>query len=436
MDRTYCLKFRSISSLLVFASFLVVSNASWAAPTVCAITINSSNEIEAARNQFSQFGYKFVELTQFGDSWFQESCRRKIQCDMLVISGHFAGIFFGESNKTLSISELEKASCQSECDGILKKPKEVFLFGCNTLASKKQDHRSPEEYRRVLLHDGFSPALAEQVVTFRYSPIGVNFTSRMSHIFRQTPRIYGFNSVSPLGKFTGPMFNNYLTKQGPRDYESYLNQLSPGLNKNMHSAFRSTSFVQTAGREWTDKKVNPLCVLESDDRGGDRVSKLEWVRDQMSTGEKDEIITYLNEYFKTQSWRKKWNSAELQIISDIGQIPGLREQFEKILSQKQVWMRRMQSEILELMYALRMISLQEQKSRSVQLLGLNKTPFTEADMRYLCGLGVKVNIDPQMIIEENWKNESFRYAMKCLASPWPQSAELWKMIERHEERAN
>ena len=33
---------------------------------------------------------------------------------------------------------LEEASCNNSCDGILKKPKEVFFFTCNVLAGKQR----------------------------------------------------------------------------------------------------------------------------------------------------------------------------------------------------------------------------------------------------------------------------------------------------------
>ena len=181
--------------------FSVLASVGWAKKTVCSITINSNDEVEAAKKMLPAQDFDFIELTQMGgDDWFKRACEKKVSCDVLIVSGHFGGTFFGSSQKTLPISELESESCSNQCDSILKQPKEVFLFGCNTLAGKNQDKRTPEQYREVLMQDGFTAAQAEQVVAFRYSPIGINFSSRMAHIFRNTSRIYGFNSVSPLGK--------------------------------------------------------------------------------------------------------------------------------------------------------------------------------------------------------------------------------------------
>ena len=111
-------------------------------PTVCTVTINSSDERELFRSHLEK-DFDFVELTDFakleskGD-WFLHSCKQGIRCDVLVISGHFGGSFFGSSRLRLSLEQLERRSCRSSCDGILRHPKEVFLFGCNTTAGKER----------------------------------------------------------------------------------------------------------------------------------------------------------------------------------------------------------------------------------------------------------------------------------------------------------
>ena len=86
--------------------------------------------------------------------WFDRACKKDYKCDILVISGHFGGTFFGESGYTLPIELMEEKSCQQSCPGILSGVKEIFLFGCNTLANKEKDHRTYTEYLQVLLDDG------------------------------------------------------------------------------------------------------------------------------------------------------------------------------------------------------------------------------------------------------------------------------------------
>ena len=126
-------------------------------PTICTVTINSSEEKEVFQSHLGE-DFNFVELTDFAtrsvldtgygnipqgpeiyNDWFLRACQKGVECDILVISGHFGGSFFGSSGLHLGLTELQSRSCQQACDGILKKPKEVFLFGCNTTAGKDQD---------------------------------------------------------------------------------------------------------------------------------------------------------------------------------------------------------------------------------------------------------------------------------------------------------
>ena len=54
---------------------------------------------------------------------------------------------------------MEEASCQARCAGLFRQPREVFLLACNTLATKDEDSRTPEEYLQVLLEHGFDRAV-------------------------------------------------------------------------------------------------------------------------------------------------------------------------------------------------------------------------------------------------------------------------------------
>ncbi|MFZ4403156.1 MAG: hypothetical protein ACOYOK_03560, partial [Pseudobdellovibrionaceae bacterium] len=81
--------------------------------TVCSITINSDQEINAFKKNLSPDLWNFVELTTLkadgpsGSSgtsdedskkdWMKNACAAKPACDILLISGHFGGSFFGKS---------------------------------------------------------------------------------------------------------------------------------------------------------------------------------------------------------------------------------------------------------------------------------------------------------------------------------------------------
>ncbi len=125
----------------------------------CYITINSDDEKKIFQknlksNPETKCAYKHIELTDSitqanKNNWFEDVCSTGVQCDVLVISGHFAGEFIGSNiipgindSTNLPMSTILNQSCQKTCDGILKNPSKVYLFGCNTLSGKEADNRS------------------------------------------------------------------------------------------------------------------------------------------------------------------------------------------------------------------------------------------------------------------------------------------------------
>ncbi len=195
---------------------------------VCSITINSADEIEVFKEHLSPEKFEFVELLpqnkehyKTHDShWFYDACKKNYKCDILVISGHFGGTFFGKSGFTLPTELLEEQSCNKSCSQILSNVKEIFLFGCNTLSDKTKDTRTYEQYLKVLLDDGMARETAERVVAARYSPLGAPFHKRMNFIFSGSKSIYGFDQLSPLGKHISGSLKNYFKSINKR-YGSY-----------------------------------------------------------------------------------------------------------------------------------------------------------------------------------------------------------------------
>src|SRR5436190_15208413 len=58
--------------------------------TVCTITVNSPDEKETFRRLLPPDEFQFVELVERGRSnWLESACRQDVQCDVLLISGHF-----------------------------------------------------------------------------------------------------------------------------------------------------------------------------------------------------------------------------------------------------------------------------------------------------------------------------------------------------------
>ena len=221
----------SIKSLLLLGLIPLVAQGKY---QVCSITINSTDEIKAFREYLPEEHFEFVELvpqvkgehyTEHDSHWFYKSCgNQQYNCDIVVVSGHFGGTFFGEAGYTLPTQMLEEQSCNSSCGGILSRAKEVFLFGCNTLASKIPDHRTYQQYVDVLLEDGMAREMAERVAAARYSPLGDSYKNRMKFIFSGSQTLYGFEELSPLGKHMAPLQIKYFQSVN-QEYGSYKNYM-------------------------------------------------------------------------------------------------------------------------------------------------------------------------------------------------------------------
>ena len=227
---------------------------------VCSITINSADEIKAFRAHLPAGRFQFKELVpqvkgtyyRENDShWFYQSCKNQQNspCDILVFSGHFGGVFFGKTGYTLPTQILEELSCNNSCGGVLSQAKEVFLFGCNTLAGKKPDARTYQDYLNVLLEDGMAREMAERVAAARYSPLGPSYKNRMKFVFSGSQSIYGFKMLSPLGPDMAPFLQKYFKSIGGRygDYGNYMDQKGylEGKNTFLFRHVSHTSMAQT-----------------------------------------------------------------------------------------------------------------------------------------------------------------------------------------------
>ena len=207
----------------VVLALLALSVAAPAAPadkkTVCTITVNSSDEKEAFRRNLPSDKYQFVELVEHGRAdWLSSACRAGVQCDMLIISGHYDGghEFFSEhveASEFLPVAEMERVSCSGSCGGLFSRLKEVYLFGCNTL--------NPEARRSVsanvvssLVQGGLPKAEAERVVRSVNARYGESSRDRMRLVFKDVPVIYGFSSVAPLGPTAAGILNRYFQSAG------------------------------------------------------------------------------------------------------------------------------------------------------------------------------------------------------------------------------
>lgn len=226
----------------------------------CVISLNEPNELEVFRTHLDRKHFDVVDIRAAasagrppdsgagaGGSWLLNACTPQTSCDLIVYSAEFAGGFFGKQGASLSLQEMEEASCQARCAGLFRQPQEVFLLACNTLATKDEDSRTPEEYLRVLLDHGFDRSSAERVVELRYGPLGPSFRESLRRVFAGVPRIYGFSSVAPRGEYTAPMLTRYL--RATPDYADVLLRKARTTSRNtaLFASFAGTSLTQTVG---------------------------------------------------------------------------------------------------------------------------------------------------------------------------------------------
>ena len=204
------------SSVLAFALLTVLcgGDALAAKKTVCTITVNSADEKEMFEQRLPRDKFQFVELVEHGrPDWLAAACRKGIQCDVLIVSGHFAGTdFFSEQIDTqefLPVEEMERVSCSDSCPGLFSKLKEVYLFGCNTLNAEPVATgaagiaRGAADPVRARAGDGPATLAAS-------AAHGETSRDRMRRIFSDVPVIYGFSAKAPVGKAAAGILGRYF----------------------------------------------------------------------------------------------------------------------------------------------------------------------------------------------------------------------------------
>ena len=400
--------------------------------TICAITINSDDEKKLFQAQAAKYPKKFnpvIELTDMGeDDWFKKSCESGIRCDQLVISGHYAGGFFGEKgSKHLEPKEMEEAGCSKTCEGIMKNPHEVFLFGCNTLATKDADHRTPAQYLQVLLQDGIPLAQAEMIVETRYSAIGDSTKATMQRAFGgEDKNIYGFHSVGPSGKNIKGFLQNYFSKINSADHleklqaKRMLGQVS-AANKLLADSLKVTAFAQCKeGNQ--DEKTQKICKLVSNKESDD--VKLDLVMELLS---QNDFLTYLpsiGHYMKELNKENLTPSqkAQIELIQNNkiikNQIVGLADKAQGL---------GMKAEWLTLASNIGFISSEEAASKiKPQILNFLEKPLTVQTLSAICSVAENANFTSAMDIQDKEiKNKSIGqfeiYAYSCLGIKNPET---------------
>jgi hypothetical protein len=299
--------------LLLIVSLMPVL--SWAIPqldpkksTVCSMTLNSDDEREIFRKQIEKDTKTYnpmVELTDFGGSdWYEKACSSGIKCDQLLISSHFSDTFSGTSNgvrRSLSLKKIEKAGCEHSCDGILNNPVEVYLMGCNTVATKAPDSRTPDAYLKHLIEDGIPQARAQLITENRYGKMGDDNKSRMARAFRGKDKIlYGFTARGPSGTTVTPLLNDFFTKTTlganlKKAQNTRLKREVAEVNEELKESLKVTAFDQCSAGKDSEKDRRICKLLHSKISVDDKLSILE---DALTDDQWIKYVPTINGFFK------------------------------------------------------------------------------------------------------------------------------------------
>jgi hypothetical protein len=225
------IKKKWFSSLLFI--FFLTQFAQASKPVICTLTMNSNDEKKIFQSYYKN-EFDFNELTetygkknddndedeQSNEDWFHNACAdQNLVCDVVVLSGHFGGIFDGDyDGPELSLETLRNYAVDGTCNNILQKSKEVYLFGCNTLAKKyKQNSRSRFKtfgsYYQHLINEDYAAPSARFIAESKYYPIGFSIREQMQMIFTGPKIIYGFYDSAPLGRDVSPILKKFLKKR-------------------------------------------------------------------------------------------------------------------------------------------------------------------------------------------------------------------------------
>ena len=299
------------------------------------------------------------------------------------------------------------------CDGILKKPREVFLFGCNTTAGKSQDLRTPEEYTQVLMNDGFSLRQAEQISAFRYSPIGQETRDRMRQVFPHS-RIYGFHSLAPSGSSIVPRLRDYF--ESVPDYRRHLERFPTEQENEFWSQAMRGQWIRSV--DGSAEIENPICILEED---MPIYKKLEWVHDVLSDDTRslayipviDVYLRDLERSFFGADWGNA-PSVELSFLERIQFNERGRERVDDLLSEPMEGLVSAQVQVLNFGQRVGWYDEEVYGQRIKVLLGgLFEENLDIEQKNMICSLAVELDLSLEDLPEESW-NLNTIVALGCV----------------------
>ncbi len=385
--------------LITIISGMAAIDARAAPTTVCTITVNSSNEKDAFRRYLPKAKFEFVELVEPGNrDWLASACRKKVQCDVLVVSGHFGGAqvaateFYSDqvgSDASLPVEEMERASCSESCPGVFAHLKEVYLFGCETLNSSAS-RSTADEIARTLVRRGQSPIEAARVATALNESHGESNRDRMRRTFAGVPVIYGFSSIAPLG----PIASSILTRHLQSASSSEIG--SGQVNQDLLAHFAANSMTVASGLRDADRETpyrNEVCQFYDERLPAAR--KLAFIHDLIARDVADARMFFerIEMFLAALSDEERQAPSFTQALAELGRDQPARESYMGFARNEDS--PPIRARMIEVAYALKWLSPAQRHAEIVRtvndLLADDRMGFAAVDL--MCTLNKNGELD-------------------------------------------
>jgi hypothetical protein len=390
---------KSATILLLFTLFITGwgPDALAGKRTVCTITVNSPDEKEMLRRRLPADQYQFVELVERGrPDWLASACHQGVQCDLLVISGHFDGRteFYSDqvaSSEFLPVVEMERASCSDSCPGLFSHLKEVYLFGCNTLNADAVQSSSSEA-GRSLVRAGHSQVEAGRLARTLDQRHGESSRDRMRRIFMGVPVIYGFSSVAPLGPVAATLLGHYLQP-------SSIGEFGNGRQSTrLLGAFAAESLIAVSGLRPSDPHAayrREVCQF-IDDRPSP-AEKVDFVH-TLLRGDMADVRMFLERievFFASLSERDRHDPSFTRAIDGIAHDDAARERYLRFAEDAdQPFVR---ARMIELAGTLGWLSPPQQRAELMRMIGdlLARKSVGASEVDLICSLNPDHALDAE-----------------------------------------
>lgn len=218
----------------------------WAKPNVCVFALNDEAESREFKQFFANHDVNVTyyapikkedknytnEITQQFKSFVGSMIAKKQNCDLMTISGHHSGEFWGENVAgRLSLQDIYKMSCEPEYANFFNEIKGWWLLGCQT---DGLNIKSAEEEAQRLLRE------CDRDENQEYCDYSRNLITYGSLFDKDAPYLSSLQTISPKSY----MFA--FTKKAPlsprslstfqRQFEKTATVLSQELNNSVQSS--------------------------------------------------------------------------------------------------------------------------------------------------------------------------------------------------------